>query len=321
MRAFNVVQMTHFIAEGLSSYYVRRLLDYASNRQQRPPAKFPAYEGQLISALGDDVFKVASSCKPGETYIVNVAACMCSCHEGITGKVCKHIHYVHSQCDMPASVYHLNDIRELMYVVANGTAPPAGWLDLLHGGLPDMFVPPVNAGPSECLSGEQVSSVTSASSSNGMDTGNHLDELNATLAEFCKVLGDQFTRFGARAATELNEGCKSAIETLKGVNSTNSMVSALYTFGKYSVSGQPSGRVRAHALGRIPVQTTAVARRKKCLRGSAPGEAGRPRKTTIVVANKHDYAMPSRNFRAAASHSLSRCVRQNIALGGTHSKK
>jgi len=126
-------------------------------------------------------------------------------------------------------------------------------------------------------------------------------------------------RAGSDSPREIIAGYEAALTMLNKITTTNAASSALHTFGRYS---EGSGRVtKCHRLGNIPVQTTAVARRRKCLRGRAPGEAGRPKKLSILKSNMHSYSMPSRKKGAPAPHKLSECVRRNINIGGTHSKK
>ena len=108
-----------------------------------------------------------------------------------------------------------------------------------------------------------------------------------------------------------------ALGSLKFMNTTNAFLSAMRTFGKYGAGGRTEAR--RLKLSNISVKSTAYARRKKVLRGSAPGEAGRPRRNALGKDNMHSYTMPGRGN--AAPHNLGVCVRRNVLLGKTHSKK
>jgi len=306
--------MVDFITERLSSYYERRLLDYANNRRPRLLTKYPDYEGQCITLISEDVYEVASSREADLYYTVNVAACMCTCYEGCTGKACKHMHYVRTVLDLDCSrSYHLADQRERMYYVACGKASPPGWLDTLHG-------------QAQVEHAFHDTNVT-VSRSNAVETAMNTDmvtddtqicqQLEARQAEFLAMWRAKIDCYGQRNAAELVAAYDVAIKTLSGVTTANAAISVVHTLGKYSEGGSCKRR----KMGNIPVQTTAIARRRKSLRGRAPGEPGRPRKLTVLSDNKHSYTMPSRRHGVAAAHNLSLCVRKNSALGRTHSKK
>ena len=82
------------------------------------------------------MYEIESSRTEGLCYTVNIAACLCTCYEGATGKLCKHIHYVQTERGLNCSeYYHLGEQRELIYFVACGSAPPPGWLNTLHSTL------------------------------------------------------------------------------------------------------------------------------------------------------------------------------------------
>lgn len=306
--------MTHFITERLSTYYERRLLDYANYRELRLlTKKFPSYEGQQISLLSADIYEVESISTEGLSYTVNIAACLCTCYEGATGKLCKHIHYVLTEKSLNfTDNYCLGENRHLMYFVACGSAPPPGWLDTLHSTAhAEQSVHSVH------IATDHIGSVDAiANHSSDTDVGVQL-RLESKQAEFVELWKAKIDSHSNRSAVELLAAYEAAIRTLQKVTTANAAVSLVHTVGKYS----EAGCCKRRKLGNIPVQTTSVARRRKCLRGRAPGEPGRPRKMSVLAANKHDYSMPMRKYGQAASHNLQYCVRRNAALGRTHSKK
>ena len=287
-------------------------MDLSANRLQRPPKTFPKYEGQQIVAISEDVFQVESS-QNVDNYMVNIATNICTCHEGCTGKMCKHMFYVLSRQPDADRHYHLNDSRELMYLVACGHQAPDGWLANLHGGSSDAIQRSTGQ-PAETSNTVQTNLDTAATS---IDTPEF--EYKRDVKEFHDLLDKNIFGPGKGNEVEILPTLRSAIESLKRIATTNSGVSALRTFGKYSGGGASSAKKLK--LSSIPVQSTALGRRRKVLRGSAPGEPGRPRKSALLRDNLHDYTMPSRRLNAPARHNLGECVRKNIALGKTHSKK
>ena len=139
------------------------------------------------------------------------------------------------------------------------------------------------------------------------------------VTEFYNLLDKNIFGPGKGNEREILPALRSAIESLKRISTTNSGASALRTFGKYSGGGASS--TKKFKLSSIPIQSAALGRRRKVLRGSAPGEPGRPRKSALLRDNLHEYSMPSRRQNAPARHNLSECVSKNVALGKTHSKK
>jgi len=309
--------MTHFVTERLSTYYERRMLDYANYREPRLlTKKFPSYEGQHIALVSEDIYEVESSKTEELRYTVNVAACLCTCYEGATGKLCKHIHYVVTERNLNTrDNYHLGQNRYLMYFVACGSAPDPGWLDTLHG------TPQVEQSAHSVHTATDRSGTVDAIAGHRTDTDVGVSgvqlKLLAKQAEFVELWKEKIDSQSDRSSVELLAAYEAAIAALKKVTTTNAAVSLLHTLGKYSEAGCSKRR----KLGNIPVQTTAVARRRKCLRGRAPGEPGRPRKQSVLVSNKHDYSMPMRKLGHAAPHNLKYCVSRNAALGKTHCRK
>lgn len=313
-RAFNLVQLVDFLSERFSAYYVRRLLDFASNRKQRVAAKFPPYTGQQVRRISEDIYDVASSKKDGTIYSVNMATVMCTCADGSSGKICKHVHYVLTESqDASFTIgYNFCDNRNLFYEVATGNSAPSGWLDLLHGGVNQS-----NA--------SSVPSVAAQATVDMADTGipsegvvvDKIDELEQRIAKVDEAFKARIHEVARQNPDVLLDAYDAFLGTLQSLSTPNAIASAMHTFGKYSGGGKRAGK----RLSCISVQSTAIARRKKVLRGKHPGEAGRPRKSAVVIQNMHDYSMPSRKQNQPASHALAKCVSRNTSLGNSHSKK
>src|SRR6218665_957560 len=227
------------MTERFSGYYVRRLLDFASNRKQRVVAKFPPYTGQRIERMSDEVYDVASSKQDGTVYTVNIATVMCTCFAGSAGKCCKHVHYVLTETQhLSQSVsYHFSDKRSLFYEVAIGSPAPSGWLDLLHGGLnqtrsASVEVPaPVDVPvPLEVPSPVEVQNPAEI-----LDPAEEIAQHIATVDRLFKTKVHDVARENPDAFIS---AYKTFIDTLQSLSTANAAASALHTFGKYAGGGK-----------------------------------------------------------------------------------
>jgi len=119
--------MLDFLSYLFSAYYERRLEDLSSYRLCRPIAKYPEYKGEAIIEVSDDVYEVTFNKDVNVMNTVNTATTMCTCHEGETAKMCKHLHYVFTlrKASTAAPSNYLNDFKGLIHRV-NSTSHNAG---------------------------------------------------------------------------------------------------------------------------------------------------------------------------------------------------
>ena len=224
--------MAHFVTERLSTYYERRLLDYANYRQPRLlTKKFPTYDGQRIALISADMYEIESSRTEGLCYTVNIAACLCTCYEGATGKFCKHIHYVQTERGLNClEYYHLGEQRELIYFVVCGSAPPPGWLMTLHG-RPELGP---NARSLHAAAGNSNAFETAGSYrlSTYVDPDIH-SKLLAKQTEFSELWKARIDSHAEHSAVELLAAYEVAVSTLHGIRTANAAVSVVHTLGKY----------------------------------------------------------------------------------------
>lgn len=228
------------------------------------------------------------------------------------------MHYVLTQsqqsyCNLG---YHFNDNRNLFYEVATGSPAPSGWLDLLHGGVSQRVGYSIQTVEVPALVQSPVDLVSRGIISEG-SVVDKTQELLQHIDTVDRLMKTKVHNVARQNPDAFIDAYKAFIGTLQSLSTVNATVSALQTFGRYSGGGTRAGK----RLRTINVQSTAIARRKKLLRGKQPGEAGRPRKSAIVLSNKHDYSLPSRKRNQPAPHALGECVSRNISLGSSHSKK
>jgi len=253
---FNLAQMTDFISLRFSAYYERRLLDYAHLRQIRPPRnKYLPYADQQINFVSDDIYEIESSEKNGTTYIVNMAVCMCTCSVGATGKFCEHIYYVHTQTNCGDVSDRLLDQRELMYYLAWDKLPGEGWMDTQH-----------DQDETSSSSVHLPSDVAMETSDQDVDLQTELQRVHTMFTDTLKKV--ILERAGSDSPRDIIAGYKAAITMLNKITTTSAASSFLHTLGhcpEASVSLTKFDR-----LGNIPVQPTAIVRKRKCLRRGIP---------------------------------------------------
>lgn len=281
-----------------------------NNRVRRKSSSVPEYNGQHITRVSDDVYEIESTDR-SKIYTVNLAVAICTCNDGETGKICKHLHHIFDYSIKTAATrYFFSDNRALFYKVACGREAPDGWLELLHTGPANQ-----NDETSDTNCTPNIASAVAVET----ETQNTNEKLESAISCFNELWRQKMEDCARCNAEQFLPGYLSAIAVLQKLSTDNAKVSALHSFGKL-FSGSISAK--RPKLSHIPVQTTAVARRRKCLRGRAVGEAGRPRKNVVITENKHDYCTYTVGHRKiAAAHNLSRCVELNVSLGRTHSKK
>lgn len=96
-KAYNCVALVDFVCTTMEQYYMRRLLDFAHSRNS---TSFTLLNSQLkkasyvspdaIQQTSETTFEVPSEADPLMTYTVEGSIGVCSCHDGVCGKFCKH---------------------------------------------------------------------------------------------------------------------------------------------------------------------------------------------------------------------------------------
>lgn len=93
----SIIIVVHFVIEEMSSYYERRLVNFAHFRDTRQNLYFEKVmkkaedvRADLIEQISENLYSVRSATKADVTYVVDVAVGICSCDFGLTGRFCKH---------------------------------------------------------------------------------------------------------------------------------------------------------------------------------------------------------------------------------------
>ena len=97
IKANNVVALCDYLVTMFDTYLVKRLLEYAYNRNSKGKIIYKSFNEQIDKTLAeniidasDNVYYVPSSTNPNQYYEVHADVGVCSCFSGLTGAFCKH---------------------------------------------------------------------------------------------------------------------------------------------------------------------------------------------------------------------------------------
>ncbi|XP_049834810.1 uncharacterized protein LOC126278611 isoform X2 [Schistocerca gregaria] len=269
VRAFNVVQMVDFFLTKVNLYFQRRLLDAANGASPKyfcRPIKAPSQEILAkIRKVNEDVLLIPSEERENHYYIVNMAVLVCTCCQGNTGKICKHIDW--GSTVLPSGNYRevtdSDSIRRQYYFIATNEEPPEGWLEPLYCSQ--------NAGASNSSERlEQMDTGLLCESQEEMPDTLHMetvpDKRNIDLIDEIKA---RLIDFSNKSPEEMRKGLEVMCEKLRKLKTLSACVSYLANFGE--------GKSRKNCGNYIPVQPTAISRRKNKLAGRRCHPGGRQR--------------------------------------------
>ena len=100
LKAYNAIQMFHFVTKTMDMYYKRRLLALAGNRLDHFVALRFTISGMnadkaplphtIHATESEDVYTVESRTQKNQTWIVDLRAGTCTCPRGREGQPCAH---------------------------------------------------------------------------------------------------------------------------------------------------------------------------------------------------------------------------------------
>lgn len=134
----------------------------------------------------------------------------------------------------------------------------------------------------------------------------------------CHDIVEAIMEFYPSDPVDFCKAIDAAHKNVLALTTTSSVTSALHNFGK--TPGMTAFAFRRRNRAAIPVQPTAVARRKVRFGGRRCAISGRPPKSSFAGA--HNYAKPSQGVasafelprkRARKPHTLSDCVTANMS--------
>ncbi|XP_049773084.1 uncharacterized protein LOC126161358 [Schistocerca cancellata] len=194
-----------------------------------------------------------------------MAVLVCTCCQGNTGKICKHIDW--GSTVLPSGNYtevtDSDSIRRLYYFIATNEEPPEGWLEPLYCSQ--------NAGASSsserleqidtgllCESQEEMPETLRMETVPDKRNNDLIDEIKARLIDFSN-----------KSPEEMRKGLEVMCEKLRKLKTPSACASYLANFGE--------GKSRKNRGNYIPVQPTAISRRKNKLAGRRCHPGGRQR--------------------------------------------
>jgi len=340
--AFSLPQLLDFLVTRYEAYMEKRLIDFSNGRYCKSMLRNMSLvesdipDDSISSAVDESagLYSVRSS-SSGNVYDVDLAKGFCTCYVGACGKICKHASAVLLQTDAEMHTrYNVvsQEVKMVLFRVATNQCPPSEW-----------FLPLTN-----CPAAQKDNNVPMSQSHNEPDVSQQWESSQNESAEVAQNISlsvEDFARLSTlfsrikQGLTDSPEifvpACQRMLNNAEKFASTETgLVSAMYTFAKYS--GMPAIRgIRKYTSinawrrrgVQIGVQPTAVGRRKLLLSGKRRLSAGRP--SGLVSARnakqlaEHDYtvfgSLPSRKRRAP--HSLQQCVYSNVGLGGKKQAK
>lgn len=337
--AFTLPQMIDFIVTRYAAYMEKRLLDFSSERYCKAllrnmiPKQADIPDSSITTVDAAAGLYTVRSAHSDEVYSVDLAGGYCTCYSGVTGGLCKHASAVLLRADAELSTaYNIvsSEAKAVLFEVATGTPPSQDWLMPLHS------IPPTGRQPTSNQDYDSSDTVdydpTEATSQRDQRDTADDPGIERLTADEKQGLENLFSRIwkGVQEAPQIFvPACRRMVtNTQKFASTETGLVSALYTFGKYT--GLPKAKQhRSWTAGshkrrgvQIGVQPTAVGRRRLTLPGKRKVGAGRPQ--GIVTARRshmatHDYTtfgtLPSRKRKAP--HNLQECVYRNTGLGQT----
>lgn len=327
MKAFNIQQLLDFIVNQLESHYERRLIDVANSRFDNVQARFmPSAHNIDVSSIkrtSEHLFEVPSENDANVVYDVDMLARSCTCYVGRDGGPCKHQFAVTETFQIPTlSFAPVRDpgYRRLLYTVATGNnRVPIDWFaSLLQSS--DMVAEAPQPSPDvdvsvQCPPESQPDAPVAFSAT--------VERFHAS----CQRIESMYLADPAG----LESAMKSFCDSVTAISTSTGLSSALHWFGKFTGGAEAVARGRKMiSRKKIPVQPTAVARRKTALGGRSRLYAGRKLKSSLT--DGHGYGRRKSQLHLLATcrqtlpprrapHSLSAVVSNNESLGGSHSAK
>ena len=312
---------------------------------------------------GRATYHVKSQTKDNVSYSVDMDLGLCTCFMGKNGGPCKHQSAIVQHFGLGSDFLEpvTSTQRQQIFFLATGSNMEVEWFDGLHGQSTRPFLhnstspstsaelsgdtcSPTSSEPSDCISptsSEPSDHITPPSSLE--PTGESYHEISASTSTDIDTRVSPGTSSTASSSASLHHifqdlqqkllhdpdtfkpSVDAFIKNYENIGTDSGLISALFTFGKYSGL---SHKGKTFGGKRIGIQPTAIARRKSKAFGRSISLAGRPSKRTFV--GEHQYSCSKRKSTEILAavlpkhhrvHSLSTAVSRGESLGKTTCKK
>lgn len=321
----------------------KRLVDFSSERyckallRNMMPVQTDIPDSFITTTDAADGLYTVKSASSDKVYTVDLGRGYCTCYSGATGSLCKHASAVLLHADAEFSTaYNIVscETKAQLFEVGTGKYPSAEWL------LPLCSIPgatgtqPTSSRHDEDSNDTVEYSPTEPASPRETTADAQYDTLTPEDRERMENLFARIRKGIDEAPQIFVPACRHLVDNAEKFTATETgLVSALYTFGKYS--GLPRAKqqhfyatnIRKRRGVQLGVQPTAIGRRRLTLPGKRKVAAGRPQGIVTARSSRHlsthDYTafgtLPSRKRKAP--HSLQECVYRNTGIGRTKHAK
>ena len=339
IKAYNIIQMFHFITETMERYYQSKLLSVAHSRVDRfislryQGLNAKAYDKEQIQQLARHQFSVISRTEKNVTHLVDMQIGICTCPQGQDGSPCSHqaaviIHFGSPSVNciptldpigkrMLAYIAYGEDaIQHLSFYTTLGQSA-------IGGKEMPLSDPQADTDCNHLPQGElQLDSVTVMN-----DPSSKIvlqEEDNQELCEEIDAITDDINKHIMSDKQFVGSAAKfpKTYKVLAKKSSSAHLMSAFYKFGWCfggTITSQQGGILRRGR--RIPIQAKSAGRRRKtATRGKAAATAGRaPNTSQVKLSLQKKYFLPirQRNRSTKKPHSLA----QNVAKGQQNAGK
>ena len=300
VKAYNCVQLFHFVAETLESYYCRKLLSVSNNRLDTYVAlRFQGLNAKKVPKESIEevdkgkCYHVKSTSQRGVAYVVDMLVGVCTCPQGLDGSPCKHqaaiaIHYGTPSINCIPTL--APQIRRIYAQIALGKEAVtslsfyAGIHDHIEEIIknehndqcmhPDFSSPTwdlIRAGSKDVSDSDNATSSSTLQPQGAANIGNMCAAIDSIAEDFKQKLQEDNEQlvFGTEKFISRYNKLKHSLPL-----STSALHRFGWTYGG-SVTSRKGGNLR-HGR-RIAVQATAAGRRRKDLsRGKAKATPGKP---------------------------------------------
>ena len=317
-KAFNIVQLCHFITERMEKFYQRRLADIALNRfVHATHSKYLPHCGDInldaIEKISDYLYTVPSEKENKKkkkepikrTYAVNMDIGLCTCHLGSTGGPCKHQCAVAAKfkivCKNIIPIHSAKLCQDLLFV-ATGEVVEMTMFESLRQEESQTLIGNASLSVQESTDSAESELLPLQTSQENKDK--RISRALNGFKEITELLRNEFVN----DPDQFLPAFESFIETASHFKTGAAICQALHMFGKdFS---------RFTSSVKIPIQSSSVSHRVSAIPVSGATSSsisGRPPKR--LRTEEHAYHQAKGKKISAAPHNLSECVTQNKSLG------
>ena len=334
--AYTLPQLIDFIVTGYAAYMEKGAVDFSCERyckallKNMTPVQSDIQANSIITTDAATGLYAVKSASSDKVYDVDLERGYCTCYCGSSGKLCKHASAVlwHADAELSTAYNVVSaETKAVLFEIGTGRRPPADWLLPLRSKSAVSENDPGHSRNDDDSSDTVEYSPTEPELASPRHAADEVDSWSAEEYERLQSVFDRIRKGIQEAPQIFVPACRRFIENSDKYAATRTgLVSALYTFGKYSGLARAKQQRSVATKNQkrrgvqIGVQPTAIGRRRLTLSGKRNVGAGRPQGIVTAHSSRplstHDYttfgSLPSRKRKAP--HSLQECVYRILVL-------